>query len=144
MTEIKARSQNIWKMKRSDYMSITVVRKTNVIGMGSPIHIKLNGKKIKKIEAGEQVEIEMIDTHANLSVSQTGTKSNQLEVRDGDTIEITSTNWAIIVRALPAVAILLVSFISDNTNHVILSAIFAVALVIISTFLFNTYEITKV
>ena len=112
--------------------------------MGSPIHIKLNGKKIEKIEAEERLEIEMTDSHANLSVSQTGTKSNQLEVRNGDTIEITSTNWAVIVHALPAIFILLVSFLSDNTNHVILSAIIAVALVIISTFLFNAYHIKKV
>ena len=125
-------------------MSIKVIRKTNVIGMGSPIHIKLNGKKIEKIEAEERLEIEMTDSHANLSVSQTGTKSNQLEVRNGDTIEITSTNWAVIVRALPAIVILLVSFLSDNTNHVLLSAIIAVALVIISTFLFNAYHIKKV
>lgn len=71
-------------------MTITVINHTNWLGNGSTLTIKLNDKKIVKINPEQQLRINLPQEPATLSVSQLGSKSNPLEVQDGEIIEITS------------------------------------------------------
>lgn len=71
-------------------MTITVINHTNWLGNGSILTIKLNGKKIVKINPEQRLRINLPQEPATLSVSQLGSKSNHLEVQDGEIIEITS------------------------------------------------------
>lgn len=71
-------------------MTITVINHTNWLGNGSILTIKINGKKIIKINPEQRLWINLPQEPATLSVSQLGSKSNHLEVQDGEIIEITS------------------------------------------------------
>lgn len=70
-------------------MTITVINHTNWLGNGSTLTIKLNDKKIIKINPEQRLRINLPQEPATLSVSQLGSKSNHLEVQDGEIIEIT-------------------------------------------------------
>src|SRR5690554_2557291 len=72
-------------------MSITIKRNTGWQGMGTRIQILVNGEKVASVSGKQQVEIELPDNKAHLKVTQTGIKSNEIEVQDGDIIEITQT-----------------------------------------------------
>ena len=72
-------------------MSITIKRNTGWQGMGTRIQILVNGEKVASVSGKQQVEVELPGNKAHLKVTQTGIKSNEIEVQDGDIIEITQT-----------------------------------------------------
>lgn len=74
-------------------MSITIKRNTGWQGIGSQIQIMVNEEKVVSVSDKQQVEVEIPDNKAYLKVKQTGIKSNEIEVQDGDIIEITQTRW---------------------------------------------------
>ena len=74
-------------------MHIRVARNTGWQGSGTSIRMLANGEKVLSISHKHEVEIEIPHEKVRLKASQFGAKSNEIEVHDGDLIEITSTAW---------------------------------------------------
>jgi len=74
-------------------MHIRVARNTGWIGSGTSIRILANGEKVLSISHKHEAEIEISHEKVRLKASQFGARSNEIEVRDGDLINITSTPW---------------------------------------------------
>lgn len=74
-------------------MHIRVARNTGWQGSGTSIRILANGEKVLSISHKHEAEIEIHHEKVRLKASQFGARSNEIEVRDGDLINITSTAW---------------------------------------------------
>ncbi|UJF16482.1 hypothetical protein LZ578_05095 [Jeotgalibaca sp. MA1X17-3] len=124
-------------------MSITIIRNTNWIGSASPITIKIDNEVVGKVQPGEQVEIDLLNNHGTMTVSQSWAKSSKMNVNDGETIEITSTRESILFRFFPSIAILLTLFIPTISNR---STALVIIFVIyfISAFFIKLFRLTKV
>ena len=131
-------------------MAITIKRNTGWTGIASKIQIRLNGEKVASVEQNQHIEVEIPEDKANLQVTQLGflgSKSNKIEVNDGDVIEITSTTFLKISNAL----IVPVSFILGlltrpiiNFKYKLIGPAVFFALVVISQFLFKMLNIKAV
>lgn len=82
-------------------MSVIIKRKTGFLGMASKISVKVNGEKVSKIANDESLELDIKDDNASLRVSQFGSRSNQIEVTDGDVVEVTTTKLAYMAFFIP-------------------------------------------
>lgn len=74
-------------------MSVLVRRNTGWQGSASKIQIKINGEKIDSVGDNQEVNVRLPDGKAQLKVTQFGVKSNEIEIEDGDIIDITVTRW---------------------------------------------------
>lgn len=88
---------NLGVEKNGGLMAITIKRKTSWIGTGSTIALYINGKKEGKISNHEETQVNLESQNARLRVSQLGGKSNEIEVADGQTVEITTTKVGVIL-----------------------------------------------
>lgn len=68
--------------------------------MGGTIVIKINGKKVDKVKTEQQIEVDIPNDSVRLQVSQSGIRSNELEVSDGERIEITTPKWSSLILFL--------------------------------------------
>lgn len=116
-------------------MAVTVIRNTNWAGMASPVIIKVDNEVVGKVQAGQQVEIDILNDQASMSVSQSWAKSSNINVENGDTIEITSTRESILFRLFPYIAIFLTFFIFNNSNQLIVYIIIMIVYFINSLFI---------
>lgn len=123
-------------------MTIKIKRNTGWQGMASQIQLKLNGKEVASIGEKQSIEIDLPDDYGNLKVSQFGIKSNEIEVKDGDIIEIKSTLWSRIAHPLMIFIIFLTVFISDFRNRLIIIFLVGI-LTIISMHFINGFDLIK-
>jgi hypothetical protein len=124
-------------------MAITIVRHTGIMGMGGTIAIKINGKKVDKVKTEQQVEINIPNDHARLEVSQSSIRSNELEVNDGETIEITTPKWSGLILFLMIILPPLANFI-PNFQYRTINVIIYVIVVMILLFSVKWYRIKKI
>ena len=121
-------------------MSIKVIRKTGWNGMGMFIDIKINGKKAARvIEKGESI-IGLSKDSAKLQVTQLGLRSNEIEVKKGDIIEIQSTKWYRFSPLLFWILMIGTFIFTDMRQITLIVAVFGV-LTIISMFLFKSFKL---
>lgn len=111
-------------------MSITIKRDTGFTGMGSKVQIKINGEKVASIKYNEQVDIEIPEIEARLKVTQSGMKSNEIKVKDGDIIKITTTSFNRISMILMSIVIIVTNFIPNLTYKLITFTFLIILLVI--------------
>lgn len=118
-------------------MSITIKRNTGWQGMASKMQIKVNGEKVARVEEKGQTEVELLGNRAYLQVTQSGVKSNEIEVKDGDIVEITSTklyrmSWPLFIITMTILNIL----IRDLTYRliIIIGILYTVSLLLIDGF----------
>lgn len=111
-------------------MSITIKRDTGFTGMGSKVQIKINGEKVASIKYSEQVDIEIPEIEARLKVTQSGMKSNEIKVKDGDIIKITTTSFNRISMILMSIVIIVTNFIPNLTYKLITFTFLIILLVI--------------
>lgn len=124
-------------------MAVTIVRRTGIIGMAGTISIEINGDKVDQVEAEQQVEIALPSHKAQLKVSQFGTRSNVLEINDGETIEITTPKLSNLIFFLIILFPFLTNFIPSfqyRTINMVIYAIFALMIL----FGKNWYQIKKI
>ena len=121
-------------------MSITIKRNTGWMGSAAKIQIRLNGKNIAGVTNNQSVDVEIPDREAHLKVTQFGIKSNQVRVRDGDMIRITSTSWLRISFLLLIIIYFLTIFLSNSTYRLTVYFVVGV-LIFITTFLFNGFQL---
>lgn len=124
-------------------MSIIIKRNTGWLGVASKIQIKLNGQKVGSVMEKKYIEVEVPKGKANLQVARFGSKSNKIEVKDGDVIEITSTIFSRTIDLLIIPISILISLIPNLTYKLIIFAAFFV-LVVISQFLFKLFNLKVV
>ena len=116
-------------------MSITIKRNTGWVGSGSKIQIKLNGEKVASVKENQQVEVELQNDKAFIKAVQFVAKSNEIEVKDGDILEITATKWYKISIPVILVAFLLKKFTSESIyittiiNSIVVLSIISILLI---------------
>lgn len=118
-------------------MSVTIKRNTDWVGRSINVAIKLNDEKIAKIGYNQEIKLDIPNESAQLKVSQQGTKSNIVEVKDGDVVEITTSKWTYVIVLLPAFLVMLPIF-SFNMFLRLISIIF---LSIISIFFIKGFNL---
>ena len=75
---------------------VRIKRTTGISGAGSRIKIYVNDEKAATIKQNKQVELDLPSNQARISVSQLGVHSNELDVKEGQVIEITTRSWTYI------------------------------------------------
>lgn len=124
-------------------MAVTIVRRTGVIGMAGTIAIKINGERVSKVKTEQQVEIDLPSNQVRLEVSQSGVRSNKLEVHDGETIEITTPKWS----GLILFSIILLPFISNfipNFHYRTIYIVIYLVVAVVMLFGMKWYKIKKI
>lgn len=117
-------------------MSIRLTRRTGWGGSALRFSVFLDGEKVDKIVEGETKEIELPRERSVLKVTQLGSRSNQLEVKEGQKVEITTKVWARFFPLLPALIIFLIRLLDNLLVGVLLLVLFVLPL-----YLFEIYEL---
>lgn len=90
-------------------MSITIMQSTGTGAIGK-MQIIINGEKVAAIAEEESLEIEIPNEVSILKVRRFGVRSNEIEVRDGDVLEIKYKRWHLML--LPLVIVFIIITIS--------------------------------
>ncbi|WHZ31716.1 hypothetical protein QNK01_09560 [Desemzia incerta] len=124
-------------------MSVTIKRKTGLLGVASKMSIKVNGEKVTKIANEEVVDIEIDAESTLLRVTQFGTRSNQIEVKDGDVVEINTTKIYYIIFLFPFISLIVSNSLQDQpyTLNTFLMLFLGMLLIL---FLFEGYHLKKI
>lgn len=105
-------------------MSITIKRNTNWLGSGTNCSILLNGKKVAKIARNQKINLDISNEKTQLRVSQFGSKSNEVDVTDGDIVEIKTGKGNYINIFAFFIYILSLFFIQNSTQLILMLIIF--------------------
>lgn len=127
-------------------MAITIKRDTGLAGSASNIKIMIDGDAVGSVADKKQVEVELPNGKAKLKVKQLGIKSNEIEVEDGDYVEINQSKWGRTYWSVFIGIPLIISFInliSSWINSIIAMGIIFVAY-IISLFLIDGFDLKKI
>ncbi|WP_434120895.1 hypothetical protein [Salinicoccus roseus] len=120
---------------------ITVKRQTNWIGTALPLTIKLDGEKVGKVKFDEETEIDLPSDGMELSVSQSGGRSNKLIVNDGDTVVIKSAVNNQVIFFMFLISVIAITLIlSEFFNRLVATSIAAIIL-IASFFVLEQFKI---
>lgn len=84
-------------------MSVTVLRKTGLLGSGGFITFKIEGQPDKKV-AGPSTELNLDSDQATIQAKLFGSKSNSLPVKDGQKVEISTRFWTLISLILVTIS----------------------------------------
>ncbi|MBU3129930.1 hypothetical protein LGL55_19540 [Clostridium tagluense] len=122
-------------------MSITIKRNTGWQGTGSKIQIKVNGEKADSVMENNSVDIELPEGKAHIKVTQFGIKSNEIVVKEGDIIQITSTRLTRMIFPLILIVQFLTIFI-PNLKYRLTIFFILCAFIISSIFLFNGFHLS--
>ncbi|MBM6613845.1 hypothetical protein JTF06_02915 [Desemzia sp. RIT804] len=121
-------------------MSVTIKRKTGTLGMGARFSVKVNGEKVTKISHQETIELDIKGDNSLLRVSQFGAKSNQVEVKDGDVVEVTTTKLAYIAIFIPFIFII-ASRVMESFHYTTSTVAIMLLLMLFVLFTFNNYRL---
>lgn len=91
---------------------IKLKRRTGWVGMAVSLKIRVNGEVVDKIEHQQELFLNLEQSPSSLQVTQAGSKSNTIDVTNGDTLVIRST----FIDKL-FFSILLISFITSTVFH---------------------------
>lgn len=124
-------------------MSVTIKRKTGLSGVASKMSIKVNGEKVTKIANEEVVDIDIDAESTLLRVTQFGTRSKQIEVKDGDVVEINTTKIYYIIFLFPFISLIVSNSPQDQpyTLNTFLMLFLGMLLIL---FLFEGYHLKKI
>jgi len=116
-------------------ISILISRKTGVLGSGTKIQIRINGKKISSINENSNMEIELPDDKAYLIVTQLGLKSNTVAIKDHDIIKITLKKGYKVLSIVIIITFILAIFAPILSSKIAIAFFFFWLFMIIFTFL---------
>ncbi|API88988.1 hypothetical protein BKP56_06845 [Marinilactibacillus sp. 15R] len=100
-------------------MGVKIRRKTGFIGTATKLSIKVDGEKVDKIIPNESKEIKLPKNRATIQIKHFGMKSNKLEVKDGQQLEITIKEWAKYAMFLPVILSPLVESFIDSSYRLL-------------------------
>jgi len=116
-------------------MSILISRNTGVLGSGTRIQIRINGKKMASIKENSNMELELPDDKAYLKVTQLGLKSDTVAIKESDVIKITLKKGYKALSIAIIITFVLSIFAPILSNEIALVFFFFWLLMIVFTFL---------
>lgn len=126
-------------------MSVKVKRCTGWVGSGSQITVLVNGEKKASVVDGQETEVEISAGKSHLRVGQLGAKSNELEVHNGDTVEISTSKTSMlffyVLWLLPLIFSILRAFFESNFFPILFVVLLLFSL---SISLFRFYQIKTI
>ncbi len=122
-------------------MAILISRNTGMFGSGTKIQIKINGKKIARINENSNMEIELPDDEAYLKVTQLGLKSNTVAIKDNDMIKITLKKGYKLLSIVIMITFILSIFAPFLSNEIAITFFFLWLLMIIISFLSHPFHL---
>ena len=122
-------------------MQVKIVRNTGVYGSAGRMNVKVDGEKVGHIVHSERAYFPLKNKTGKLQVQILGSKSNVLDVTDGDVVELTTVPRA---RHAWFVSFLFMLAIVAVTDRVLKLSLFSVVILIhLSKFFWNEYRIAK-
>ncbi|WP_373779774.1 hypothetical protein [Jeotgalibaca porci] len=125
-------------------MTVTIKRDTGFLGMLGSLKLLINGKVVGKVAHNDTIELDLSHDEAILHISQGGSRSNKVRVRNGDTVVIkTVTRTKILfltMFAVPALLLLLPASFSSRP-YIGIAAITVIGIIMLAS---ETYKITKI
>lgn len=103
-------------------MAVSIKRNTGFMGSGIKMTVKINGEKVAKISQNQQIELEIPGDEATIRVSQLGIKSNEVKIKDGKKLEITTKDWMKNGLIFFLIALFLISIIL-NLAYIIIASL---------------------
>lgn len=121
-------------------MHVRIKRSTGMTGVISNFNILLDDDKVKTIKNQEIIDLPIPDNGATLQVTQSGAKSQKVQVKDGDELEITTTflgKYGIFILILVAA---IAGLLFNNYVRYSLFIIYMIALIVVDGLM---YDLTK-
>ncbi|MDN5371355.1 MAG: hypothetical protein PWR19_401 [Carnobacterium sp.] len=122
-------------------MSITVVRRTGLIGTILKMTIKINGERVAKIANGQKLEMAIPNNVVQICVTQSGVKSNTIEVKDGERVQIKSNKWSNRIYVLYYI-IFITGLFTSNSLYKSIALLVILLLGFILLFIVNAFQLT--
>lgn len=116
-------------------MSITIKRNTGWLGLASKMQIKVNGEKVARIKENEHAQVELPGDRAYLQATQSGVKSNEIEVKDRDIVEIRSTKLYQMSSPFLIITMTILNILIRNSTYRLIVIIIIGILYTVSLFL---------
>lgn len=133
-------------------MEITVKRRTWLLGAFMPISLKINGKTVTSLYINQEKTLPLPTETARLMYTQPLDRSHQIEVKNGDTVDLKETKLGVISNIFFIVTVLYYIvmgqeiFESGFLNNINLTSVIAFILLItlvilgVITIFFNQYK----
>lgn|SRR5699024_671907 len=124
-------------------MTIKIKRKTGLLGTLSKFNVKINGEKRGTLENEEILELEIPDGETVLQLTQFGVKTNEINVKDGDRLKVSTTTWGI-YGTLMVIFLFIVSglFIPGVIRYGIV-LLYVIAAYLLNGFIYKIIKIPK-
>ena len=122
-------------------MSITVVRRTGLIGTILKMTIKINGERVAKIANGQKLEMSIPNNVVQICVTQSGVKSNTIEVKDGERVQIKTNKWSNRIYVLYYI-IFITGISASNPLYKSIALLVIILLSFILFFIVNAFQLT--
>ncbi|MCM3511541.1 hypothetical protein [Carnobacterium inhibens] len=122
-------------------MSITVVRRTGLIGTILKMTIKINGERVAKIANGQKLEMAIPNNVVQICVTQSGVKSNTIEVKDGERVQIKSNKWSNRIYVLYYI-IFITGLFTSNSLYKSIALLVILLSGFILLFIVNAFQLT--
>lgn len=112
-------------MRRCIFL-VRIKRNTGISGAGSKIKVYVNDEKVATIKRNKQIELDLPAAEAKLSVSQLGVQSNELIVKEGQVVEITTRSWTYISLIFFLIILVSVSTFLSSPYSIIVQIILGI------------------
>ena len=122
-------------------MSITVVRRTGLIGTILKMTIKINGERVAKIANGQKLKMSIPNSVVQICVTQSGVKSNTIEVKDGERVQIKTNKWSNRIYVLYYI-IFITGISASNPLYKSIALLVIILLSFILFFIVNAFQLT--
>lgn len=122
-------------------MSITVVRRTGLIGTILKMTIKINGERVAKIANDQKLEMSIPNNVVQICATQSGVKSNTIEVKDGERVQIKSNKWSNRIYVLYYI-IFITGLFTSNSLYKSIALLVILLLGFILLFIVNAFQLT--
>ncbi|MBC9824219.1 hypothetical protein [Carnobacterium inhibens] len=122
-------------------MSITVVRRTGLIGTILKMTIKINGERVAKIANDQKLEMSIPNNVVQICATQSGVKSNTIEVKDGERVQIKSNKWSNRIYVLYYI-IFITGIFASNPLYKSIALLMIILLGFILLFIVNAFQLT--
>lgn len=123
-------------------MTITVVRRTGLIGTILKMTIKIDGERVAKIANGQKLELSIPNSAVQICVTQPGVKSNTIDVKDGERVQIKSNKWSNRIYALFCSTLIIASTFTLNPLYKSIALSAMILLLIVLLFIVNAFQLT--
>ena len=105
---------------------VRIKRNTGIPGSLGSIKIHVDDEQVATIKQNQNIEVELPTAEAKIAVSQAGVRSNELDVKEGQVIEITTRSWTYISLILLFILIASLNVFLPPTYRIVVPIILAI------------------